>query len=237
MTTADQRNASAPASTPKRRGLTLGLAGGLVAGTAAGLVFGIPGLTNAASDTSVGASSPTALVEQAADPAGDSARPAPGDRMRETLQSLVDEGTITAEQADAVVARLVEDRPDRGDRGDRGRPGHRGFGAGVASEALTDLLGLDAQDLHQQLRDGATLAEIATAQGIDTQAVVDELVGELSERLDQAVENGRIEQTEADEKLADVTDRIADVVDNGRPERQDRAPADADPGSGDATED
>jgi hypothetical protein len=36
------------------------------------------------------------------------------------------------------------------------------FGRGVASEALTDLLGIDAEELRTQLRAGATLAEIAT---------------------------------------------------------------------------
>jgi uncharacterized protein YidB (DUF937 family) len=97
------------------------------------------------------------------------------------------------------------------------------FGRGVASEALTDLLGLDAQDLRQQLRDGATLSEIASTQGVDPQAVVDELVGELKERVDNAVENGRIDQTEADEKLADAEARITDMVENGRPGRGDAA--------------
>ena len=94
-----------------------------------------------------------------------------------------------------------------------------GGAAGVASEALTDLLGIDAQELHTQLRDGATLAEIATAQGVDPQAVVDELVGELQERLDNAVADGRIDQAEADEKAADAETRITDMVNNGRPER------------------
>jgi polyhydroxyalkanoate synthesis regulator phasin len=146
-------------------------------------------------------------------------------RLREALQSLVDDGTITAAQADAVTTHLVENRPERGERGEArrrsrtGRPPRRTgmFGRGVASEVLTDLLGLDAQELRQQLRDGATLAEIAITQGVEVQAVVDELVGELEERVDNAVENGRIDQTEADEKLAEAEARITDMVENGRP--------------------
>jgi polyhydroxyalkanoate synthesis regulator phasin len=211
----------------KRRGLTIGLAGGLLAGTAAGLVFGVPGLSSAASDTTSVA--PAALVQQtdeteptdAVDPAD---APEMGTRLRETLQPLVDDGTITAEQADAVTARLVENRPERdghGGRGGHGGPGGMfgGRGAGVASEALTDLLGIDAEELRTQLRDGATLAEIATAQGVEVQAVVDELVGELQERLDNAVADGRIDQAEADEKAADAEAKITDMVNNGRPER------------------
>jgi hypothetical protein len=206
-----------------RRGLTIGLAGGLLAGTAAGLVFGVPGLSSAsAADQGV----TTALVQQAddVDPATDPAAE-PGARLRELLQPLVDDDTITAEQADAVATHLAENRPEPGEFGDRHGPGggHRGpgpFARGVASEALTDLLGIDAQELRQQLHDGATLAEIATAQGVEPQVVIDELVGELEERVNNAVENGRIDQAEADEHLADSEAKITDMVNNGRPDRE-----------------
>ena len=133
------------------------------------------------------------------------------------------------QQADAVVAQLIASRPERGEFGE-GPGGHGGPGggrhggmmggaAGVASEALTDLLGIDAEELRTQLRDGATLAEIATDEGVEVQAVIDELVAEVDERLDNAVENGRIDQAEADEKAADAEAKITDMVNNGRPER------------------
>jgi polyhydroxyalkanoate synthesis regulator phasin len=208
----------------RRRGIAVGIAGGLLAGTAAGLVFGVPGLTSAAStDASV---SQSALVQQAdeTDAPAEDAPAEMGTRLRETLEALVDDGTITAEQADAVTAHLVENRPERGEfRDGEGHGGHRGgpgmFGRGVASEALTDLLGIDGEELRTQLHDGATLAEIAQAQGVDVQAVIDELVTEVNERVNNAVEDGRIDQAEADEKLAEAEARITDMVNNGRPER------------------
>ena len=221
------------------RAVAAGLTLGVLGGTAAGLVFGVPGLTSAASSDV--AAQPAAIVQQVddtdppVDAPADDMRAEAGTRLRESLQSLVDDGTITAEQADAVTARLVENRPERPERGGRGegRGAGRGegggegwgegggpgmFGRGVASEALTDLLGLDAQGLRQQLRDGATLAEIATTQGVEPQAVIDELVAELTERVDDAVEDGRIDQTEADQKLADAEAKITDMVNNGRPD-------------------
>ncbi len=214
-TTSTASSAATPAGT--RRGVALGVAGGLLAGTAAGLVLGVPGLTSAASNDVV--ASPAAVVQQAddgSDPADDPGA-AVGSKLRETLQALVDDGTITAEQADEVTAHLVENRPERGERGDRaGRGVPGGFGRGVASEALTDLLGLDTTELRQQLRDGSTLAEIAETQAVDVQDVVDELVNELDERLTNAVDNGRIDQAEADEQLADAEARITDRVINGR---------------------
>jgi hypothetical protein len=41
----------------------------------------------------------------------------------------------------------------------------------------------------------------------------------VTERVDNAVENGRIDQAEADEKLAEAEAKITDMVNNGRPER------------------
>ncbi len=226
MTNQDVLNPTPSPATPsgKRRGIAVGIAGGLLAGTAAGLVFGVPGLTSAAStDVAV---SQAALVQQTdeTDTTTEDAPAEMGTRLRNSLQVLVDGGTITAEQADAVTAHLVENRPERGDFGVGDRHGgHRSrtgmFGHGVASEALTDLLGIDGGELRTQLRDGATLAEIAAEQGVDVQAVVDELVAEVTERVDNAVENGRIDQAEADEKLAEAEARITDMVNNGRPER------------------
>ena len=223
MVNEDALNPTPNPATPsgKRRGIAVGLAGGLLAGTAAGLVFGVPGLSSAAStDVAV---SQAALVQQT-DTTTEDAPVEMGTRLRESLQDLVDGGTITDAQADAVTAHLGENRAERGEfRDGEGRGGHRSgpgmFGRGVASEALTDLLGIDGEELRTQLRAGATLAEIAAEQGVEVQAVVDELVAEVTERVDNAVENGRIDQAEADEKLAEAEAKITDMVNNGRPER------------------
>ena len=63
-----------------------------------------------------------------------------------------------------------------------------------------------------QLRDGATLAEIA---GSETDALIASLVADVEEKLDEAVANGRITQEEADEKLAEATERITTFVNEG----------------------
>jgi hypothetical protein len=213
-----------PATSGKRRGITIGSAGGLLAGAAAGLVIGVPGLTSATSSDVI--ATPAAVVQQADEDGSATRSDAPaemGARLRQMLQPLVEDGTITAAQADAVATHLVENRPERGEgreaRGPGGRHGGPGtFGHGVASDDLADLLGLDPQDLREQLRDGATLAEIALAQGVAPQEVVDELVGELEERVGNAVENGRLDQAEADERLAEAEAKITDMFENGRPE-------------------
>jgi hypothetical protein len=235
MTQAHETPDARTGSTGRRRGLTIGIAGGLLAGTAAGMLFGIPGLSSAASSTAT----PAVVVQQTDDsvpaddtvPGDDTTQDAPADtpdpadrtaRLREELQALVDEGTITGAQADAVAAHLAENLPGRGGPGGHGNGGRGGggmFGRGPGSEALTELLGIDAETLHTQLHDGSTLAEIAQAQGVEVQQVIDTLVAEATERINGAVADGRIDQAEADEKLAELTDRITDMVNNGRPDR------------------
>jgi hypothetical protein len=225
-----------------RKGLAAGLAIGLIGGTAAGLVMGVPGLTSASNDvaslvqqTDTTDEAETPATPEPMDESADDAPATHAERLRESLQELVDAGTITAEQADAVAEHLVtqvrervadgEGRVGGGPFGEhRGRAGGGMFGrgAGVVSEALTDLLGLDAQELREQLRDGSTLADIAEENGVEPQAVIDELVAEYQERLDNAVENGRLEQTEADERLARATERITELVDDGHPAHPDR---------------
>ncbi len=136
--------------------------------------------------------------------------------MRESLQTLVDAGTITAEQADAVTAHLVESLPERGGHGGDHGGGHGGDRGGLGgfgrSEVLTDLLGIDAATLREELRSGATLAEIAAANGVSTDDLIAALVTAADERLDTAVENGRLTAEEAAEKLAEIETKITDRI-------------------------
>ena len=65
------------------------------------------------------------------------------------------------------------------DHGKRGGLGLRGMKVEAAAEAI----GISEDDLRTQLRDGQTLAEIAEANGVDRQAVVDALVAAGEEQL------------------------------------------------------
>ncbi|MEZ5165518.1 MAG: hypothetical protein R2695_03145 [Acidimicrobiales bacterium] len=142
----------------------------------------------------------------------DDARPDRGEHIAEALQGLVDDGTLTEAQVDAVIEALEAARPDFGDHGGPGRVG-RGFGGGFEGGAdLADILGMDSSDLRDALAGGQTLAEIAEAQGVDTQVLVDALVAAAEDRVNQAVENGRIDQDKADEILADAETRAEDMV-------------------------
>jgi hypothetical protein len=119
---------------------------------------------------------------------------------------------LTAGQADAVTTHLVESRPERGDRGERSDRGRRGPGKMARAEVLTELLGIEASELHEQLRSGSTLAEVAAANGVEASALTDALVTQAEERINGAVEAERITAEEAAEKLAELETRIADKI-------------------------
>lgn len=192
--------------TSRRTGLAVGLSAGLIGGTAAGLAFGIPGVTSAAADdTTV-----SAAVVQLDDNSVSAVR---GEHLRGALDELVTDGTISAEQADAVADHLVDQAGNRaGNRaGDRVRDGRQDRRSDRVA-TISELLGLDADTLRTELQDGATLAEIAEANGVSSDDLVDALVAEAMGRIDVAVENGRIDQEAADERAADLEERITERV-------------------------
>lgn len=145
---------------------------------------------------------------------GQEPRPDRSEKIREALQSLVDDGTIDSAQADAVASTLAESGP-------RGGPGgHRGRGQGL--EVVAEAIGIDSDALREALQSGQTIAEVAEANGVDPQVVVDAMVANISEKLDEAVESGRLTQEEADERKADAPERAEARVNGERPERGDR---------------
>jgi hypothetical protein len=279
---------SYPRRTSKRQRM---MTAGLLSGGAAGLLLLAPSLADAASPLAdaFGQTTPP-TTEPAADSSDDAtatdsaettadddaiAIAEPGGHLRDVLQPLVDDGTITAEQLDAIVASVQSAAPDvfvsgmpqilEGGPGlpGQGRPdgpfpdvigGHDGpgfpgggmeihaGGPGIAIEigdgvgggrhggytidVIANTIGITAPDLVDQLGDGSTVAEIATAAGADPQAVIDALVADVQERLAAAVQSGRITQAEADERIEDATERITNFV-NGTDPSPDQETADA----------
>ena len=236
---------TSPSNTPgdgtprRRRGTILGVGAGLIGGGLVGLAMTVPTFTSAASedtgvavvaqtdsDTTTGETTTgetttgettTGDTTTGDTTTGDTTTGAAerGTRLRDMLQELVDAGTITAAQADAVTEHLVAQAPERGEhRGDRGRR------PGMDGEVVAELLGIDVAELRSGVRAGQSIAELAEANGTDVQTVIDALVDEAASHLDLAVGNGRLTEDEAAEKLVDVTERITARVNGERPARR-----------------
>lgn len=179
-------------TTPIKRSVAItAIAASTLGGVAAGAAFFTPVIAGAQDDA--------VEAEQAA--------PERGERISEALQVLVDDGTLTEAQRDAVVETLKNARPDRGEfREPLGQRGPR-----VAGE-IAEILGLEGNEIREALRNGSSIAELAEAQGIDSADVVDAIVARAEERLDTAVENGRIDDTQAAEMLTRTAERAEDLV-------------------------
>jgi len=152
---------------------------------AAGAVLGVPALAGAA-QTATGAVS----------------------WVQDALGGLVDDGTITQAQADAVAAALDEAGPARGF-------GH-GHGRHMHLAAVAEVLDTTVDELREALAGGQTIAEVA---GDRVDALIDALVADMKARLDQHVADGDLTQEEADERLAGAEERITAMVNGEMPAR------------------
>ncbi|MGY1683549.1 hypothetical protein [Geodermatophilus sp. SYSU D01176] len=124
------------------------------------------------------------------------------DRIKDALSGLVDDGSITQEQADEVATTL--------DGAGFGR--HGGHGGWFGLETAAETLGMTEDELRTALEaEGATLATVAEQQGVSVDALVDALVAAKQERIAEAVEEG-MPQDVADERLADLEQRVTEWV-------------------------
>jgi hypothetical protein len=163
------------------------------------------------------------------------------------IDAALADGRITKEQADAAKARIQS-----GDAplllGPRFRDGGPGFGFrhgpgfgfgprpgfgfhhfGELGEAAAKYLGLTEAQLHEQLRAGKSLAQIAKDKGKSPDGLKQALHDAVKQDLDAAVKAGRITQAQADEALARFDERADELINRtpGEHPRLERMHADA----------
>jgi hypothetical protein len=66
--------------------------------------------------------------------------------------------------------------------------------------------------LQTALQSGQSMADVATANGVEPQQVIDALVADAQAKLAEKVASGEITQAQADEMSANLAERITDVV-------------------------
>jgi len=77
-------------------------------------------------------------------------------------------------------------------------------------DATASATGLSTEDVLAELEAGKTFAEIAQAQGVSSEAIVDEFVAERAAALEQAVNDGRITQEQADAMIEEMTEHVTE---------------------------
>jgi hypothetical protein len=172
----------------------------------------------ALSQVNTGAPESATTTTHATDASGSSDRGAGSqrvNRLRESLEDLVTDGTLTAAQADTVAEHLAEVATGRGN--DPTGHGDLGIDLDVAAEAI----GIEPSALTDAIDNGQTIAEVADANGTDAEAVIDALVAAEQDELDELVADGSITAEVAAERAATALDRITDVVNGAIDPRSD----------------
>ncbi|MBI3977208.1 MAG: hypothetical protein HY331_03390 [Chloroflexi bacterium] len=140
----------------------------------------------------------------------------------QTVDQAVQDGELTQEQATKLKERIQKAEPGAlgfGHFGLRGGPHARGPHRGPAAiaalgrdvhNAIAQKLGMTADQLHQELRSGKTLDQIAQEKGVTKQDLGQAAADAAKPKLDEAVKNGRITQQQADQILQQL--RSGDIL-------------------------
>jgi uncharacterized protein YidB (DUF937 family) len=92
---------------------------------------------------------------------------------------------------------------------------HRGHHKGqFNNQQLLSLLKIDAPTLQQDLKSEQSLADIASAQGVNEQDVINLLVQQSTDRINKAVAAGKLTQDKATQREANLSAQVKKMVEH-----------------------
>jgi hypothetical protein len=134
----------------------------------------------------------------------------------QVVDEALEEGWLTEDQAERMRERMEQGFGPRGM--DKGfmvpRGGFMGRGGDSLFAVAAEQLDLSVEDLHAELQDGKTIADLAQERGVNPQDIVDTYLAQLGETLNQAVEDGKLTQKQADWMLEQATEAAPDRLEN-----------------------
>jgi hypothetical protein len=92
--------------------------------------------------------------------------------------------------------------------------GWHGFNGngGFCSDAVSDLLGLTPEELHELRLEGNSLADIATDNNVSVDALIDAIMADKVEAVEAKVANGTLTREQADLMIQQMTQRTEQTV-------------------------
>ena len=85
----------------------------------------------------------------------------------------------------------------------------------VAAKAI----GVEPKELGASLRDGKSVADVARANDVEPQVVIDAVVAAGTKKVDEAVANGKLDETRATTIRDRLPDRVTHLVNASWPAR------------------
>jgi predicted DNA-binding protein YlxM (UPF0122 family) len=134
------------------------------------------------------------------------------------LDQAVQSGKLTQDKADSFKAKLADQTKKRVEQKGFGQD-HKGFKGdqnhkfkGGSFKDLASVLGINQQDILNQLKAGQSLAEIASAHNVAEQTLIDQLVKDSTQKIDQAVQTGKLTQDKANQIETKLPDQVKKMV-------------------------
>jgi hypothetical protein len=150
----------------------------------------------------------------------------------EIIDGKVADGSLTAEQAAKLKARIEEYGPLSA-IGLKHRAGHKAvcLGARLVVNSAAEVLGKEPAEVAKAVKSGESLAEQGEAQGMSVDEFTAALLAAVKANLDAKVAEGKITQEQADRAFSAIEEHIDRIVQFegsgeggpcGRPHRGDR---------------
>jgi hypothetical protein len=128
------------------------------------------------------------------------------EEIQSALSQAVEAGTITQDQADAILQSIAQQSSPTETTGNvysLNRNTGRVEGP-PEIQAVAGKLGISVGELGSALRSGSTLADLAQEKGVSMQELNDAAASAAKAHLDRAVQAGRMDQGVEDSIIADI---------------------------------
>jgi 3-keto-L-gulonate-6-phosphate decarboxylase len=141
------------------------------------------------------------------------------------LKQAVTDGKVTQDQADKLtlaldkaLAKLVNyPFPKGAIQGNRVTKLLTAAGTGLLVKATADAAKISQRDLLQELRDGKTLAQIATEHNADVNQIVSSTVTDATDRINKQVTAGKIKDADAKILIAALPGGLTKIMNTVNP--------------------
>lgn len=137
--------------------------------------------------------------------------------LQSVIDALVANATERLDELEAALPERMTELVNRTDWGQHERPGRGHHGPPLTLESAAETIGITADELRTALRDGSTVAEVAEANDVDAQTVIDALVADATTRIDAAVAAGDLDAERAEAMKAALPERITALVNGEGP--------------------
>jgi hypothetical protein len=135
--------------------------------------------------------------------------------VQKVIDALVAEEKARLEDAEETLTARVTERVN----GTGGRKGGPGGVVKAGLDTVATAIGISEDDLRTELKAGKTIAQVAEANDVTAQEVIDAIVDASTKAIDEAVAKGTLTEERAADIKEDLEERATSMVNETHPAR------------------